>query len=223
MSSRDRDYRRCMDHWNAVFAMEDPIPPRQADTGNVALNQGLDWLCQGADRVLDFGCGNGVLLLYCALRGAKELWGVDLSPDGIANARLRFQRAELEQFHLLQGGVDTLAPLAPDFFDAVLLSNILDNLYPQDALELLAQIRRMLRPGGRILIKLNPWLSPEQIRAWGIQVLEGNLLDDGLLLWNNTDDQWRTLIDEHFTIQAFSLLHYPEFDQVNRLILAKKR
>lgn len=223
MSSRDRDYQRCMDHWNAVFAMEDPIPPRQADTGNVALNQGLDWLCQGADRLLDFGCGNGVLLLYCALRGAKELWGVDLSPDGIANARLRFQRAELEQFHLLQGGVDALAPLAPDSFDAVLLSNILDNLYPQDALELLAQSRRMLRPGGRILIKLNPWLSPEQIRAWGIQVLEGNLLDDGLLLWNNTDDQWRALIDEHFTIQAFSLLHYPEFDQVNRLILAKKR
>lgn len=223
MPCRDRDYRRCVDYWNQIFAEEDPTPPRQADTGNVALNQGLDWLCQGADRLLDFGCGNGVLLLYCALRGAKELWGVDLSPDGIANARLRFQRAELEQFHLLQGGVDTLAPLAPDSFDAVLLSNILDNLYPQDALELLAQSRRMLRPGGRILIKLNPWLSPEQIRDWGIQILEGNLLDDGLLLWNNTDDQWRALIEEHFTIQAFSLLHYPEFDQVNRLILAKKR
>ena len=142
-----RDYRRCLDHWNAVFAAEDPIPPRSPDTGNAGLDRGLDWLCENAQRVLDFGCGNGVLLLLCALRGAKELWGVDLSPAALTNARGRFDRAGIS-VNLQAGGVEALEQLASDSFDAVLLSNILDNLYPEDALELLAQCRRLLRPGG---------------------------------------------------------------------------
>ena len=87
---------------------------------------------------------------------------------------------------------------------------------------MLAQCRRLLRPGGRILIKLNPWLSLEQIRDWNIQVLEENLLDDGLLLWNNTDGQWRALIARHFSIHQVQQLDFPEFDQTNRLILAEK-
>lgn len=221
MPAQERDYRRCLDHWNAVFAAEDPIPPRSPDTGNAGLDRGLDWLCENAQRVLDFGCGNGVLLLLCALRGAKELWGVDLSPAALTNARGRFDRAGIS-VNLQAGGVEALEQLASDSFDAVLLSNILDNLYPEDAMELLAQCRRLLRPGGRILIKLNPWLSPEQIRDWNIQVLEENLLDDGLLLWNNTDGQWRALIARHFSIHQVQQLDFPEFDQTNRLILAEK-
>lgn len=221
MPAQERHYRRCLDHWNAVFAAEDPIPPRSPDTGNAGLDRGLDWLCENAQRVLDFGCGNGVLLLLCALRGAKALWGIDLSPAALTNARGRFDRAGIS-VTLLEGGVEALEQLASDSFDAVLLSNILDNLYPEDAMELLAQCRRLLRPGGRILIKLNPWLSPEQIRDWNIQVLEENLLDDGLLLWNNTDGQWRALIARHFSIHQVQQLDFPEFDQTNRLILAEK-
>ena len=216
-----RDYRRCVDYWDRVFAGEDPIPPRQADTGIQGLDRGLDWLCQGARRVLDFGCGNGVLLLLCALRGVNELWGLDLSPAALANANGRFARAGIP-VNLQAGGVEALNTLEPDSFDAVLLSNILDNLYPEDALELLAQSRRLLRPGGRILIKLNPWLSPDQIRDWGVRVLEGNLLDDGLLLWNNTDGQWRELIGRHFSVLAVQQIAYPECHQTDRLFLAEK-
>lgn len=37
-------------------------------------------------RVLDIGCGSGHSLLYTAERGAKELWGLDLSSKQIENA-----------------------------------------------------------------------------------------------------------------------------------------
>lgn len=37
--------------------------------------------------VLDIGCGSGHSLLYTAQRGAKELWGLDLSSKQIDNAR----------------------------------------------------------------------------------------------------------------------------------------
>jgi SAM-dependent methyltransferase len=38
-------------------------------------------------KVLDIGCGSGHSLLYTAKRGAKELWGLDLSSKQIENAR----------------------------------------------------------------------------------------------------------------------------------------
>lgn len=38
-------------------------------------------------NVLDIGCGSGHSLLYIAKRGAKELWGLDLSSKQIENAR----------------------------------------------------------------------------------------------------------------------------------------
>ena len=37
-------------------------------------------------KVLDIGCGSGHSLLYAAKRGAKELWGLDLSSKQIENA-----------------------------------------------------------------------------------------------------------------------------------------
>ena len=80
MARPGRDYRRCADYWDQVFGAEEPRPPRDKGTGNPVLDRGLDWLCAKGGRVLDFGCGNGALLLLCALRGGTELVGVDLSP-----------------------------------------------------------------------------------------------------------------------------------------------
>ena len=103
--------------------------------------------------------------------------------------------------------------------DAAILSNILDNLYPEDAKQVLAEVRRILKPGGRLLVKLNPCLTPEQIRAWGIRTVCGNLLDDGMLLWNNTDAQWESLLSEGFTIRDRREVRYGETDRADRLFL----
>ena len=225
MARPGRDYRRCADYWDRVFGAEEPRPPRDKGTGNPVLDRGLDWLCAKGGRVLDFGYGNGVLLLLCALRGGTELVGVDLSPAAVTNARARMEAARFSpsfHFTLLEGGVEALDGLEAGSFDALILSNILDNLYPEDAAEVLAQAGRLLRPGGRALIKLNPWLSPEQVHARNIRVVEGDLLDDGLLLWNNTTQRWRELIGTTLDIVDFETVYYPEFDQTNRLFLAEK-
>ena len=57
-------------------------------------------------------------------------------------------------------------------FDGIVLSNILDNLKPTDSRAVLQETIRLLQPEGKVLIKLNPYLTREQIEAWGVRTIE---------------------------------------------------
>lgn len=46
-----------------------------------------DVIARRGKTVLDIGCGSGHSLCWCAGKGAKELWGLDLSTKQIENAR----------------------------------------------------------------------------------------------------------------------------------------
>ena len=99
-------------------------------------------------RVLDIGCGNGALLRQLASRIAGGA-GVDRSPRMIALARERASgRAALG--HLSFATVDGPAlPFADASFDTVL--SLLSFRY-LDWDPIMNEIRRVLAPGGRILI-----------------------------------------------------------------------
>lgn len=215
-------YDRCVRYWDAVFEQEAPLVPQSCSTGNPAFDRSLDWLTEGAERILDFGCGNGTLLFLCALRGTSEHTGIDLSPKAIESAQRRSSMMRTGQFTFLQGSLERLKELPGQSLDAVLLSNILDNLYPEDAIKLLMETQRLLKPNGRVLLKLNPFLSPQQIREWKISVIRDNLLDDGLLLWNNSAQQWTQLIGKYLHILSYEEIYYEEYQQSSRLFLAVK-
>jgi ubiquinone/menaquinone biosynthesis C-methylase UbiE len=215
-------YDRCIRHWDTVFSQEPCKTPEQQSTGNASFDRALEWVCAGTDGMLDFGCGNGTMLFLCALRGTRRHIGVDLSQQAIESARKRSKTMAGGTFSFFQGGVEQLERMDDDSVDAILLSNIVDNLYPDDALLLLNQCGWILRPEGKLLIKLNPHLSQQQIGDWDIRVIEGNLLDDGLLLWNNTTEAWREIFERYFRIAQFEEIYYPEYEQINRLFLLEK-
>ncbi|MEI3059696.1 MAG: methyltransferase domain-containing protein [Oscillospiraceae bacterium] len=173
--------------YQTYIAREDQIyqsmPRRKPISGQVdppELEFGVDWLCHGAHSVLDFGCGNGSLLFACAYRGVERLVGIDLSREAVALAR--WAGEDLPQCQFLWGSVEKLMELPDTSFDGIVLSNILDNLKPTDSRAVLQETIRLLQPEGKVLIKLNPYLTREQIEAWGVRTIEGDLLDDGLLL-----------------------------------------
>ena len=217
-----QSYQRCVDYWDDVFSMEDSAFPKDGCIGNSALQEAIDWVCASTQRILDFGCGNGVMLMLCAYRGTREHLGIDLSNEAILSARRSAAQMPTGQFDFWQGGVSALAELPDISFDAVILSNIIDNLYPVDAHKLLAECARILKPGGKALVKLNPYITHAQIEEWGIKTIAGDLLDDGLLLWNQTNEQWLDLFEESFKIYRQGEAYYPEHDQTNRLFLLKK-
>jgi ubiquinone/menaquinone biosynthesis C-methylase UbiE len=101
--------------------------------------------------VLDIGCGTGSLAIAAKRRvgpsGTAE--GIDASPEMIDRARRKARKAGLD-LTFTTGVVEAL-PFPDGHFDAVLSTLMLHHL-PREARQQCArEIRRVLKPGGRVL------------------------------------------------------------------------
>src|SRR6185369_14865874 len=71
-------------------------------------------------RVLELGCGSGHSLRYLAERGARELWGLDLSPVLFAFAQGALSRFA-SQVRLIEAPSEDDPGIPPAHFDLVFL------------------------------------------------------------------------------------------------------
>jgi demethylmenaquinone methyltransferase/2-methoxy-6-polyprenyl-1,4-benzoquinol methylase len=104
------------------------------------------------ERVLDLGCGTGTLAVGLARRGAWVL-GVDVSPAMLDEAAGRLRAEGLqEQVELRALGVAELDALGDASFDAATSTLVFSELSPDELDYALAECRRILRPGGQLLV-----------------------------------------------------------------------
>jgi SAM-dependent methyltransferase len=107
---------------------------------------------QPGESVLDAGCGTGVFLPgLAAIVGAEgRVVGVDHAPAFLEEARTRLAEASLsDRVELVEGDVHRL-PFADATFDAVHCERVLMHVAnPEVAIR---EMRRVLRPGGRVLL-----------------------------------------------------------------------
>jgi ubiquinone/menaquinone biosynthesis C-methylase UbiE len=109
-------------------------------------------LLKPGEKVLDVGCGTGGVTIPAKQRVGKtgEASGIDPAPEMIALARQKAIRAGLEiDFRL---GVIESLPFPDETFDVVTSSLMMHHLPEHVQVKGLAEIRRVLKPGGRILI-----------------------------------------------------------------------
>ncbi|HUE95945.1 MAG TPA: methyltransferase domain-containing protein, partial [Longimicrobiaceae bacterium] len=104
---------------------------------------------QPDDYLLEVGCGGGALL-QAALRSGCRAAGVDHSPEMVRLAR-KVNRHAIEngRLDLFEGSADAL-PFPPATFTCATMTGVLGFL--PDPVGALAEIRRVLAPGGRIVV-----------------------------------------------------------------------
>lgn len=215
-------YDKCVKQWNNIFSKEVPKVPTSQSIGNEILDKGIEWVCDRTSSILDFGCGNGTMLFLCALNGTKYNIGIDLSEKAIQSAKARAAQMIRGEYRFIQGSLEVLEKMADSSQDAIILSNILDNLYTEDAEVLIREVHRILKNSGKLLIKLNPYITAEQIIEWDIKVIKDNLLDDGLILLNNTTEEWENIFRGTFNLFNYDEVYYPKFKQTNRMFYLTK-
>ena len=108
-------------------------------------------LIKPGDAVLDVGCGTGEVALLAKTRAkAGKVYGIDPAPEMIAVARNKAARKELDiDFRV---GVIEALPFPDESVDVVTSSLMMHHLPDELKARGLAEIYRVLKPGGRLLI-----------------------------------------------------------------------
>lgn len=127
------------------------------------IRSAIEWgsLMPG-ERFLDIGFGGGVSFAHAARRLCGEgcLIGVEPSATARASAHRRCRRwVECGFLHILDGDAASL-PLEDDSADCIITVNTI--YFWPDVAAGLAEIRRVLRPGGRFVLAV---YTEEQLRA----------------------------------------------------------
>ncbi len=96
---------------------------------------------QAGDRVLDYGCGSGILAIAAAMLGAVDVAAVDIDPQALATA----------QENASANGV-SLRVTAPDALPAGTYDLVLANILAGPLIALEPQLAARTRAGGRVLL-----------------------------------------------------------------------
>lgn len=124
-----------------VLEYFDSSCPRYEYTLGLALGQ-------TSGRVLDLGCSPGHLGMALVMHGF-EVEGIDLNTGWL----VKYAPGWAERLRVRQADVERESIPHPDgVFDLVLFTEVLEHVAVEDPLKILREIRRVLRPGGSMLL-----------------------------------------------------------------------
>ena len=136
----------------------------------------------GADSVLDVGCGEGQLSRLAAAGGARLAVGVDPTAAQVVEARRRGRGPAYAR------GAAAALPFPNSSFDAVVACLVFEHIDEVD--DALAEVGRVLRPGGRFLFFLNHPLLQAPGSGWiDDQILEEQYWRIGPYLVEDKSDE----------------------------------
>ncbi len=122
--------------------------------------------CESHMSVLDIGCGTGLFLAYLESKGVGDFLGIDadpgLKPFIPEPVRDRFLVTDIFAF------LDDID--AAGTYDRVAVFDVLEHFTVEEGLRLLRGIGGVLRPGGKVIVKVPNAASP-----WGLQFQFGDL------------------------------------------------
>jgi ubiquinone/menaquinone biosynthesis C-methylase UbiE len=144
--------------------------PRRYDLGIRLLSLGridrvhremAEWGASEGTRVLDIGCGTGLLALVCARRGA-QVTGIDISPLMLDIARQKVKESGLDDSITLleMSAIELDEKFESGSFDTIMSSVSFSELSEDEQRFVLRQCHRLLADDGRLII------ADEVVPSW---------------------------------------------------------
>lgn len=116
-------------------------------------------------RILDVGCGRAEIVIQAAMRGA-DAYGIDYAQAAVDIARRALDGIEDEaqraRTHVEQMDVKLLK-FDDGFFDVVFMMDVVEHLYPHELAKAFDELKRVIRPGGRLVMHTSPNKTFEEI------------------------------------------------------------
>lgn len=107
---------------------------------------------KAGERILDVGCGTGSLAVRLAQEASgAEIVGVDPDPDVLRRARIKAERRGVK-VDLHEGFLNAAFLESRASFDVIVSSLVLHQVPLDGKSDILAMIRKGLKPGGRVCI-----------------------------------------------------------------------
>jgi ubiquinone/menaquinone biosynthesis C-methylase UbiE len=118
-----------------------------------ACRDRINWMCAQVEgnQVLDVGCSQGIASLLLGRQGYRVV-GIDVDPEPINYALQALEKEPecVKQNVAFQVTAPDPLPFADRSFDTVLLGEIIE--HQTRPMKLLAEVQRVLRPGGRVIV-----------------------------------------------------------------------
>ncbi len=151
----------------------------QHETTRLVLEH-LETLDLAGKRVLDIGCGTGILAIAAEKLGAAEVFGFDIDPDCTENMQHHLNINNSSRVTLEIGQLEDFA-FAPDQFDVILANitlNVLEAMWPH--------MQKLLTHGGHLvssgILLEQKDLAERLLTAQGFHIYRHTGLGEWLLL-----------------------------------------
>ncbi|MFV9505507.1 MAG: class I SAM-dependent methyltransferase [Oscillochloridaceae bacterium umkhey_bin13] len=196
--------------WRRDFARwrERRIHQEQYQTERITMLKGVAGPLPGV-RLLDLGAGMGGFAVAAALAGA-HVTACEYNPAYCEIIRLRAARHQL-RLPVLNAAGEAI-PLPSAAFDAVTAWDVLEHV--RDPLLVLAELARVVRPGGHVLITAinrRAWIDPHYHMA-GLNWLPRPVAE-GLIAWRGRSKAGVAFKD----MQRLSTMHYFHYPALVRI------
>ena len=112
-------------------------------------------------RILDVGCGRGEIIRHCMTLGI-DAYGIDYAEVATLMTRdvILSAQGDAQENQRIAGGVcrsdAKVLPFPTDYFDRVLMFDVVEHLYPWELNEALEESRRVLKSNGRLVVHTAP-------------------------------------------------------------------
>jgi ubiquinone/menaquinone biosynthesis C-methylase UbiE len=159
----------------------------------------------GRKRILDVGCGVGKFIDF----DPKHIEGVDQNRESLAIAKKRGYK--------VKEGQVTKLPFKKAEFDGIFCGHVIEHLYPEDALKMLYEFDRILKPGGVIVIK-TPLMYGRffndltHIRPYPPESIMDYLMPSDQVSTQRTADRKQTKYSIVKLFYRYDFLYYPQLE-----------